>query len=60
MGMEGVLIAPETLMRVWCRPATKLLPVLKLPDIELSPASMIITFDDDRNYDKDIIKVLCF
>ena len=39
-------------------PSTKLLPVLQLPDSELSPNSMIITFDDDRIYTKEAIAAL--
>jgi hypothetical protein len=39
-------------------PATKLLPTLLLPDSELPPNSMIITFDDDRIYTANAVKAL--
>ena len=39
-------------------PATKLLPTLLLPDDELPPNSVVITFDDDRVYTKNCVDAL--
>lgn len=39
-------------------PSTKLLPLLLLPDSDLQPDTIIITFDDDRIYREEAVEAL--